>query len=46
MNDFQGQHFPGKMYYFWKPILVRIVKLAAKSTIIQARTHVMKMMSI
>ena len=44
MNDFQGQHFPGKMYYFWKPILVaRIVKLAAKSTNIQAT---LKMMSI
>ena len=35
MNDFQGQHFPGKMYYFWI-LVARIVKLAAKSAIIQA----------
>ena len=34
MKDYQGQHFPGKMYYFWKPIFVAwMVKLAAKSTI-------------
>ena len=39
LNNFQGQHFQDKMYYFWKPILVG--KISSQIYHIQATLELM-----